>query len=177
MTLLKDLNRIKELEKDISYFSKFLTSDSKEKESYKIIVEDKKKELETLQDKRVSKGVKSKGICDMSVFEGKPILTVSIDKSFTKRNLYDSIRKSWLNVSMGRIQKLVDEHGFVVGVINKVVMGVVQVEGYEMYDKKKYEKSERVGFIGKLLDNHPSIGMSIKERTVTGPIQGFNFDN
>ena len=102
---------------------------------------------------------------------------MSIDKSYTKRNLYDSIRRSWLNVSDERCQALVEEGGYIVGVINKVVIGVVQVDGFYKYDKRENEKSERVGFTGKLLEDHPSIGMSLKERTVTGPIQGFNFNN
>ena len=41
----------------------------------------------------------SKGEIDKSIFEGKPYLTVSIDKSVVKSNLYDSIRKSRLRVS------------------------------------------------------------------------------
>ncbi len=124
---------------------------------------------------RGSKG-KSKGVCEMSNFLGRPVLTVSIDKSYTNRNLYDSIRKSWLNVSDERCQKLVDERGYVVGVINKVVMGVIIVEGFEKFEKRANELSERVGFSGKLLDDHPAIGMTMEKRTVSGPIQGFNFE-
>ena len=176
MTTLKDLNRIKELKKEISFYGELSTSESKDKESYKRLVEDLKKELESLENKLVSKGVKSKGVCEISNFLGSPVLTVSIDKSNTNRNLYDSIRKSWLNVSDERCQKLVDERGYVVGVINKVVMGVIIVEGFEKFEKRANELSERVGFSGKLLDDHPAIGMTMEKRTVSGPIQGFNFE-
>ena len=176
MTSKKDLNRIKELKKEIPYYVALSTSDSKEKDSYKKIVVEYEKELESLENKLVSKGVESKGVCEMSNFLGRPILTVSIDKSYTNRNLYDSIRKSWLNVSDERCQKLVDERGYVVGVINKVVMGVIIVEGFEKFVKRANELSERVGFSGKLLDDHPAIGMTMEKRTVSGPIQGFNFE-
>ena len=176
MTSKKDLNRIKELKKEIPYYVALSISDSKEKDSYKKIVVEYEKELESLENKLVSKGVKSKGVCEMSNFLGRPVLTVSIDKSYTNRNLYDSIRKSWLNVSDERCQKLVDERGYVVGVINKVVKGVIIVEGFEKFEKRANELSERVGFSGKLLDDHPAIGMTIEKRTVSGPIQGFNFE-
>ena len=55
MTTLKDLNRIKELKKEISFYGELSTSESKDKESYKRLVVDLKKELETLENKNVSK--------------------------------------------------------------------------------------------------------------------------
>ena len=55
MTTLKDLNRIKELKKEISFYGELSTSESKDKESYKRLVEDLKKELESLENKNVSK--------------------------------------------------------------------------------------------------------------------------
>ena len=58
MTTLKDLNRIKELKKDISFYGELSTSESKDKESYKRLVEDLKKELESLENKNVSKKTK-----------------------------------------------------------------------------------------------------------------------
>ena len=58
MTTLKDLNRIKELKKDISFYGELSTSESKDKESYKRLVVDLKKELETLENKNVSKKTK-----------------------------------------------------------------------------------------------------------------------
>mgnify|MGYP001307182713 CR=1 FL=1 len=123
----------------------------------------------------MSKGEKTKGNVNLNIFDGKPVLTVSIDNSYTKKNLYDSIRKSWLNVSESRINELVKKKGFIVGVINKVIMGVVQVESFEMFETLEGESKPRVGFIGKLVKEHPSIHFSIKERTVTGAIQGYNF--
>ena len=59
MTTLKDLNRIKELKKDISFYGELSTSESKDKESYKRLVVDLKKELESLEDKE-KKGKKTK---------------------------------------------------------------------------------------------------------------------
>ena len=112
---------------------------------------------------------------DTSLFEGNPTLTVSIDRSHTKRNLYDSIRKYWLQVSDSRCEQLVEEKGYVVGVINKVILGVVQVDDWKRHEKKEGEKLGRVEFTGKLLSDHPSIEYSLKERTVSGTIQGFNF--
>ena len=53
----RDQNRIKELKKEIPFYGELSTSESKEKESYKRLVEDLKKELETLE-KKLSKGKK-----------------------------------------------------------------------------------------------------------------------
>ena len=58
MTTLKDLNRIKELKKEISFYGELSTSESRDKESYKRLVVDLKKELETLENKNVSKKTK-----------------------------------------------------------------------------------------------------------------------
>ena len=58
MTTLKDLNRIKELKKEISFYGELSTSESKDKESYKRLVEDLLKELESLENKNVSKKTK-----------------------------------------------------------------------------------------------------------------------
>ena len=57
MTTLKDLNRIKEIKKEISFYGELSTSESKDKESYKRLVMDLKKELESLE-KKVNKGKK-----------------------------------------------------------------------------------------------------------------------
>ena len=59
MTTLNDLNRIKELKKEISFYGELSTSESKDKESYKRLVEDLKKELESLENKE-KKGKKTK---------------------------------------------------------------------------------------------------------------------
>ena len=79
MTSRKDLNRIKELKKEIPYYVALSISDSKEKDSYKKIIVEYEKELESLENKLVSKGVKSKGVeskgvCEMSNFLGRPVL-------------------------------------------------------------------------------------------------------
>ncbi len=58
MTTLKDLNRIKELKKEITFYGVLSTSESKDKESYKRLVVDLKKELESLENKNVSKKTK-----------------------------------------------------------------------------------------------------------------------
>ena len=58
MITLKDLNRIKELKKEISFYGELSTSESKDKESYKKLVVDLKKELESLENKNVSKKTK-----------------------------------------------------------------------------------------------------------------------
>ena len=58
MTTLKDLNRIKELKKEISFYGELSTSESKDKESYKRLVVDLMKELESLENKNASKKTK-----------------------------------------------------------------------------------------------------------------------
>ena len=58
MTTLKDLNRIKELKKEISFYGELSTSESKDKKSYKRLVVDLKKELESLENKNASKKTK-----------------------------------------------------------------------------------------------------------------------
>ena len=58
MTSKKDLKRIKELKKEISLYGELSTSESKDKESYKRLVVDLKKELESLENKNVSKKTK-----------------------------------------------------------------------------------------------------------------------
>ena len=47
----RDLNRIKELKKEIPFYGELSTSESKEKESYKRLVVELKKELESLENK------------------------------------------------------------------------------------------------------------------------------
>ena len=47
----RDQNRIKELKKEIPFYGELSTSESKEKESYKRLVFELKKELESLEKK------------------------------------------------------------------------------------------------------------------------------
>ena len=51
MASKRDLNRIKELKDEIPYYGELSTSESKEKESYKKLVVELKKELEFLEKK------------------------------------------------------------------------------------------------------------------------------
>ena len=44
-----------------------------------------------------------------------------------------------------------------------------------MYPILEEENSPKVDFIGKMITDHPSIHCTLKERTVSGPTQGFNF--
>ena len=201
MVSQRDKKAIKQLEEDIKYFGQLSeTSSAGEKEKYKNIVEGYKIELQSLEskiEKQKPKSVKvikksendepvkrgrlvkntrlfqPKGVFSVDKFE-KPVLSVSIS-SVDKRNLYDAIRADWIGISESRIEQLVEEKGYVVGVINKIIHGVVQVEDFEMYPILEGENSPKVDFIGKLISDHPSIHCTLKERTVSGPTQGFNF--
>ena len=51
MASKRDLNRIKELKVEIPYYGELSTSESKEKESYKKLVVELKKELDFLEKK------------------------------------------------------------------------------------------------------------------------------
>ena len=55
MASKRDLNRIKELKFEIPYYGELSTSESKEKESYKKLVVELKKELEFFFEKKVGK--------------------------------------------------------------------------------------------------------------------------
>ena len=102
-------------------------------------------------------------------------------KQILQNTLEDELKTHFRLVPQQRFEQLkdkkcdylVEEKGYVVGVINKVVLGVVQVDRWERI--KEGEHEGRVEFFGKLLSDHPSIEYSLKERTVSGPIQGFNF--
>ena len=187
MTPKRFKEEIREKEQDLESFQQILKqrkehpkndgSDEKTQKDNENLIETYKKQIKELYDQLTSQGKKSKGNIDKSIFEGKPYLTVSIDKSVVKRNLYDSIRKSWLRVSDYRCEKLVEEKGYVVGVVNKVVMGVVQVDGWERLEIWEGENQGRVVFTGKLLSKHPSIYYLLTDRTVSGVLQGFNFDD
>jgi hypothetical protein len=117
----------------------------------------------------------SKGEIDKSIFEGQPFLTVNVKDSYTKRPTYDSIRKTWLRVSTERCENLVEEMGYIVGVIKKVVVGVVQVEDWKRHEIREGENQGRVEFMGELLTDHPSIDYTLTDITVSGTLQGFNF--
>ena len=180
MTPRRIREEIRDKKQTIESFQQMLkhSSDEKTQKTYTDLIETYQKQLQELEDQLRSQGKKSKGnisIKDENVFDGKPFLTVSIDKSFTKRPTLDSIRMYWTPVSDSRCEQLVEEKGYVVGVINKVILGVVQVDDWKRHEKKEGEKLGRVEFTGKLLSDHPSIEYSLKERTVSGTIQGFRF--
>ena len=188
MTPRRIKEEIREKEQDLESFQQILKqrkehpkndgSDEKTQKDYENLIETYKKQIKELYDQLTSQGKKSKGyisIKDENVFNGKPFLTVSIDKSYIKRNLYDSIRKSWLRVSDERCEKLVEEKGYVVGVINKVVLGVVQVDGWTRLEIREGENQGRVEFTGELLSDHLTIDYTLTDITVSGVLQGFNF--
>ena len=54
----KELNRIKELKKEIPFYGELSTSESKDRDSYKKLVIILKEELELLEKKTVSKSKK-----------------------------------------------------------------------------------------------------------------------
>ena len=117
----------------------------------------------------------SKGEIDKSIFEGQPFLTVNVKDSFTERPTYDSIRKTWYRVSTERCENLVEEMGYIVGVIKRVIVGVVQVEDWKRHEIREGEDQGRVEFMGELLTDHPSIDYTLTDITVSGTLQGFNF--
>jgi hypothetical protein len=123
----------------------------------------------------------SKGEISKDIFEGQPFLTVNVKDSYTQRPTYDSIRQYWYGVSTDRCEKLVEEMGYIVGVIYEqssksyVVVGVVQVEDWKRHEIREGEDQGRVEFMGELLTDHPSIDFILKDVTVSGTLQGFNF--
>jgi hypothetical protein len=130
----------------------------------------------------------SKGEISKDIFEGQPFLTVNVKDTYTERPTYDSIRKYWLRVSDVRCENLVEEMGYIVGVIYEksskkyVVVGVVQVENWKRHEIREGENQGRVEFMGELLTDHPSIDCILKDVegsedliTVSGTLQGFNF--
>ena len=201
MVSQRDKKEINQLKEDIEYFENLSEISSVgDKEQYKKIVSEYKIQLQSLEskiekqkpkkvikksgnDEPLKKGrlvkntrlVEPKGFFSVDQFE-KSVLSVSIS-SVDKRNLYDAIRSDWIDISETKIKQIVEEKGFLVGVIKKIIHGVVQVEDFEMYPirEDKGESTPRVGFIGKLILDHPSINCTLKERTVSGPTQGFNF--
>ena len=159
-------------------------SDEKLRKDYEKLIKDYQKQRDEFVKKHSPKKKKvkveywkpeSKGDIDKSIFEGQPFLTVCVNKSITKRPTYESIRKYWLRVSTERCENLVEEMGYIVGVIKNVVVGVVQVEDWKRHEIREGENQGRVEFMGELLTDHPSIDYTLKDITVSGVLQGFNF--
>ncbi len=80
----------------------------------------------------------------------------------------------WSQVSDTRCDQVTEEKGYVVGVINNVMMGVVQVSGWRRHEKREGENQRRVEFMGELLSDHPSLEYSLKERTASKRMPSFN---
>ena len=166
-------------------------SDVKFRKIHDKMIVDLEKEVQELIDGRPIKKKKekvvlswtpeSKGEMDKSIFEGQPFLTVNVKDTYTERPPYDSIRKYWLRVSDDRCENLVEEMGYIVGVIYEksskkyVVVGVVQVENWKRHEIREGEDQGRVEFMGELLTDHPSIDYTLTDITVSGTLQGFNF--
>jgi len=159
-------------------------SDEKLRKDYEKLIKDYQKQRDEFVKKYPPKIKKvpivywtpeSKGDIDKSIFEGQPFLTVNVKDSYTVRPTYDSIRKTWYNVSTERCENLVEEMGYIVGVIKNVVVGVVQVEDWKRHEIREGENQGRVEFMGELLTDHPSIDYTLTDITVSGTLQGFNF--
>ena len=155
-------------------------SDENHNKTYQKMMDDLEKQIQELKDGRPSKKKKvkveywtpeSKGEMDETDFD-RPYLTVSVHKTITKRPTKDSIRMYW-SIKDDRCEYLVEEKGYVVGVIESVVIGVVEVSGWKII--KEGDNEGRVEFEGELLSDHPSIDFTLKDRTVSGPIQYFNY--
>ncbi len=186
MTPKKYKQDLRELEQSISECETNLKycSDEKLRKSYEKLIKENQKQRDEFVKNHSPKKKKppvvywtpeSKGEIDKSIFEGQPFLTVNVKDSYTKRPTYDSIRKTWYNVSTERCENLVEEMGYIVGIISKVVVGVVLVEDWKRHEKWECENQGRVEFMGELLTDHPSIDFTLKDLTVSGTVQGFNF--
>ena len=186
MTPKRFKEEIREKEQDISNCQLNLKhcSDEKTRKSYedllKIYQNDKDEFVKKHSPKKKKVPIEywkpdSKGEIDKSIFEGQPFLTVNVNKSITKRPTYESIRKYWLRVSTERCENLVEEMGYIVGVISNTVIGVVQVEDWKRHEIREGENQGRVEFMGELLTDHPSIDYTLTDITVSGTLQGFNF--
>ena len=182
MTPKRFKEEIREKEQDISNCQLNLKhcSDEKTRKSYedllKIYQNDKDEFVKKHSPKKKKVKVvywtpESKGEMDETDFD-RPYLTVSVHKTITKRPTKDSIRMYW-SIKDDRCEYLVEEKGYVVGVIESVVIGVIQVSGWKII--KEGDNEGRVEFEGELLSDHPSIDFTLKDRTVSGPIQYFNY--
>ena len=182
MTPKRFKEEIREKEQDISncQLNLKLCSDEKTRKSYedllKIYQNDKDEFVKKHSPKKKKVKVvywtpESKGEIDESYFD-KPYLSVSVQDTITKRPTKDSIRMYW-SIKDDRCEYLVEEKGYVVGVIESVVIGVIQVSGWKII--KEGDNEGRVEFEGELLSDHPSIDFTLKDRTVSGPIQYFNY--
>ena len=184
MTPKRFKDTLRDLDQDISNCQLNLKhcSDEKTRKSYedllKIYQNDKDEFVKKHSPKKKKVPIEywkpeSKGEIDESYFD-KPYLSVSVQDTITKRPTKDSISRYW-SVTDERCEHLVEEKGYVVGVISNVVVGVVQVSGWKRHEIKDGEKKGRVEFTGELLSDHPYIDCELTDRKVLGPIQYFNY--
>ena len=184
MTPKQFKNTLRDLDQDISNCQLNFKhcSDEKLRKDYEKLLKDYQKQRDEFVKKHSPKKKKvkveywkpeSKGDIDESYFD-KPYLSVSVQDTITKRPTKDSISRYW-SVTDERCEHLVEEKGYVVGVISNVVVGVVQVSGWKRHEIKDGEKKGRVEFTGELLSDHPYIDYELTDRKVLGPIQYFNY--
>ena len=182
MTPKQFKNTLRDLDQDISNCQLNFKhcSDEKLRKDYEKLLKDYQKQRDEFVKKHSPKKKKvkveywkpeSKGEMDETDFD-RPYLTVSVHKTITKRPTKDSIRMYW-SIKDDRCEYLVEEKGYVVGVISRVVIGVVQVTGWERI--KEGEHEGRVEFTGELLTDHPYLDYELTDRKVLGPIQYFNY--
>ncbi len=175
----KDLRKLEESISECETNLKYC-NDENQRKSYEKLIKDYQKQRDEFVKIHSPKKKKvkvvywtpeSKGEMDETDFD-RPYLTVSVHKTITKRPTKDSIRMYW-SIKDDRCEYLVEEKGYVVGVIESVVIGVIQVSGWKII--KEGDNEGRVEFEGELLSDHPSIDFTLKDRTVSGPIQYFNY--
>jgi len=179
----EDLRKLEESISECEINLKYC-SDENHRKSYEKLIKDYQKQRDEFVKKHSPKKKKvpivywtpeSKGEIRKDIFEGQPFLTVNVKDSYTERPTYDSIRGTWYRVSTERCVKLVEEMGYIVGVIKRVIVGVVQIEDWKRHEIREGEDQGRVEFMGELLTDHPSIDYTLTDITVSGTVQGFNF--
>ena len=173
---------LRKLEQSVNECETNLKYESDEilREKYEKLIKEYQKQRDEFVEKNSPKKKKppvvywtpeSKGEMDETDFD-RPYLTVSVHKTITERPTKDSIRMYW-SIKDDRCEYLVEEKGYVIGVIESVVIGVLQVSGWKII--KEGDNEGRVEFEGELLSDHPYIDFTLKDRTVSGPIQYFNY--
>jgi len=180
MTPKKIKEEIREKSIDLKSFEEMAKTSDEMDKTYKPLIETYRTQIQNLEDQLIPKRKNAKPEYWTPESKGKiteidfdrPYLSVAVHKGITKRPTGDAIRKFW-TVKNDRCEHLVEEKGYIVGVIENVVVGVFQVSGWKII--KEGEHEGRVEFDGELLNDHPSIDFTLKDRNVSGPIQYFNF--
>ena len=180
MTTKKDQEELREKKIELVSYEKIAKTSDKEAKLYKPLIESYRTRIQDLEDLLTPKRKNAKPEYWTPESKGKiteidfdrPYLSVAVHKTITERPTGDAIRRFWI-VKNDRCEHLVEEKGYIVGVIENVVVGVFQVSGWKII--KEGEHEGRVEFEGELLSDHPSIDFTLKDRNVSGPIQYFNF--